>query len=509
MKSLCLSEISKQFGSVKANDAISIDIRQGTVHAIVGENGAGKSTLMNIIYGLYQPDSGKIYIDDKQVEITSPIDAISRHIGMVHQHFKLVSCFTVTQNIILGEEITKNFNILDNKKAEQIVQELSDTYKLSVDPKATISEISVGMEQRVEILKCLYRKAEILILDEPTAVLTPQEIDDLLNIIQDLKKKGKTIIFITHKLKEVKKIADDVTVIRRGKVVGSSSVEDMSIERMAELMVGETLEELNIERAHNAAETLLEIKNISYKDKRGVKRLKNISLKVKRGEILGIAGVDGNGQSELIDMIVGIIKPGKGNIVLENEIITHTDIKSRRKKGICHIPEDRHRHGLVMDFILKENLVLGIHRRADFTKFGVLRPKNIADTASRLIEEFDIRPRNINLAARSMSGGNQQKAIIAREVYSDPVLILAVQPTRGLDIGAIRFVRKQLVDLRDKGRAVLLVSLDLDEIMALSDRIAVINNGRIVGEAIPESITRKELGVMMAGIDNSGKGKSA
>lgn len=506
MRGLRLLGITKRFGQILANDDISIDFHRGTVHAIVGENGAGKSTLMNILYGLYHPDSGSIQLDDSVVRISSPIEAIKHGIGMVHQHFKLVSCFSVAQNIVLGEEVTKKFLVLDSKKAEEKVQALSDLYNLHVDVRKKISEISVGMQQRVEILKCLYRKAQIIILDEPTAVLTPQEIDDLLDVVADLRKSGKTIIFISHKLKEVKKIADYITVIRHGKVVGEAPAGNFSIEYMAELMVGKPLEDLCVTRMKNGGENLLTLQDISYVGNQKDRNLAKINLKLKRGQILGLAGVDGNGQAEIVDIILGVKRPTEGRIILKDTDITNRKIHERRDLGLSHIPEDRHKNGLILDFSLKENLILGLHRRKKFSRMGILNRRLVDDVSKRLLGEFDIRPQDSSVMARSMSGGNQQKAIIAREVFSDPDLIIAVQPTRGLDIGAMRFVRDQLIQLRDNGRAVLLISLDLDEILLLSDRIAVISHGRIVAEADPETTSRRQLGIYMAGIGHEEEG---
>ncbi len=499
---LTLKGITKTFGSVVANNDISIDITRGSIHALVGENGAGKSTLMNILYGLYQPDSGEIVLDGKVIHIGNPMDAIRHGIGMVHQHFKLVSCFTVAENIVLGEEITKNLIVLKQREAEAAIQQLSDRFNLKVDPSALVSDIGVGMQQRVEILKCLYRNAEILILDEPTAVLTPQEIDDLLDIIQELRKNGKTIIFISHKLKEVKRIADFVTVIRHGNVVYQAGIHDITIHKMAEMMVGQSLAQLHVKRVKEKQPILLEMQDVSTWSASGVEVLKKVSLSIQKGKITSLAGVDGNGQAELVDTILGVRRHSAGKIIYDGNDISGHSIPFRREAGISHIPEDRHKNGLILDFLLRENLILGLHRRRKYTRNGVLRQHEVDITADTLIEQFDIRPKSGRFMTRAMSGGNQQKAIIAREVNSNPELIIAVQPTRGLDIGAMRFIREELIALRDQGKAVLLISLDLDEIFLISDTIYVISHGRIVGQADPDTVTRKELGIMMAGISN-------
>ncbi|MDF2892657.1 MAG: transporter ATP-binding protein [Clostridia bacterium] len=490
--------ISKSFPGIKANDNINLSVEKGEIHVLLGENGAGKSTLMNILYGLYQPDEGQIYVKEKAIRISNPNIAITLGIGMVHQHFMLVQPFTVAENIVLGSEPKKGTS-LDLDKAVKDVEELSKKYELKVDPNSLISDISVGMQQRVEILKTLYRGADILILDEPTAVLTPQEIEELGIILKSLVNQGKTIILITHKLKEVMAMSDRVTIIRRGKVIDTLHTKDTNIDELAEKMVGRKVN-LQVEKSDKqAASPVLEVKGLKALDTRGLEAVKGVDFEVRGGEILGIAGVDGNGQTQLLQALTGLQKPTAGEVLLNGKEITALPPRDVIESGVGHIPEDRHKRGLVLNFSLAENAILGSHRNKNFRgRFGMNYPK-IREHARRLIHDFDVRTPNENVEARSLSGGNQQKMIIAREVDRDPGLCIAAQPTRGLDVGAIEFVHKRLVELRDSGKAVLLVSLELDEIMSLSDRIAVMYDGKIVAIVDAKDATEKKLGILMAG----------
>lgn len=490
--------ISKSFPGIKANDNISISVEQGEIHVLLGENGAGKSTLMNILYGLYQPDEGQILVKGNPVRISNPNIAITLGIGMVHQHFMLVPPFTVAENIILGKEPKKG-TTLDLEKAIKDVEDLSKKYELKVDPRALISDISVGMQQRVEILKTLYRGADILILDEPTAVLTPQEIEELGVIMKSLVSQGKTIILITHKLKEVMAMSDRVTIIRRGTVIDTLNTKDTDIDELAEKMVGRKVN-LQVSKAEKAASTpVLEVKGLKALDSRGLEAVRGVDFVVKGGEILGIAGVDGNGQTQLLQALTGLQKLTAGEVLLNGKEITALSPKDIIESGVGHIPEDRHKRGLVLNFSLAENSILGNHRNKRFrSRFGLNYAK-IKEYSRKIIKDFDVRTPNENVMARSLSGGNQQKLIIAREVDRDPSLCIAAQPTRGLDVGAIEFVHKRLVDLRDSGKAVLLVSLELDEIMSLSDRIAVMYDGKIVAIIDAKDATEKKLGILMAG----------
>lgn len=490
--------ITKRFPGIIANDNINLVVKKGEIHALLGENGAGKSTLMNILFGLYQPDEGQILINEKPVNITNPNVANDLGIGMVHQHFMLVEPFTVTENIILGNEPKNGFQI-DIRKAAKEVEELSKRYGLRVDPHAKIEEISVGMQQRVEILKTLYRGAEILIFDEPTAVLTPQEIHELIEIMHNLVKEGKTIILITHKLKEIMAVCDQVTIIRRGRVIDSVPVSGTNPNELAAKMVGREVSFAVEKKESQPKETILSVNGVTSMGSRGVNALNNISFEVKAGEILGIAGVDGNGQSELIEAITGLRKVQGGQILLKGKDMTNQSPRSISESGISHIPEDRHKRGLVLDFTMSENMVLETYFHPSFNKNGFLDYKAIDEHASKLIAEFDVRTPSIYTPARALSGGNQQKAIIAREVNKDPDLLIAAQPTRGLDVGAIEYIHKRLIEQRDKGKAVLLISLELDEILNVSDRIAVIYEGQIVGIVDPKQTTEQELGLMMAG----------
>ncbi|HEY9053702.1 MAG TPA: ABC transporter ATP-binding protein [Rectinemataceae bacterium] len=497
--------ITKDFPGIRANDDISIQVEERSIHALLGENGAGKSTLMSILFGLYKPERGMIRIRGKEVHITDPNVATRLGIGMVHQHFKLVHNFTVTENIILGME-PRNGPLLDLKTAENKVAQISKLYGLAVDPKARIEDISVGMQQRVEILKMLYRDAEILIFDEPTAVLTPQEIRELMQIMRRLVAEGKTILLITHKLKEIKEVADTCSVLRRGKLVGTLKVADSSEEMMAEMMVGREVNFHVGKGEYKPGESLLRIENLNVKNAKGLLGVKNLSLELRAGEILGLCGIDGNGQSELVQAITGLAKVESGRILFKGRDITHSLIKERTDLGLGHIPEDRQKHGLVLDFSLAENFVIHSYARAPFARLGVLKPAAIDTNANRLIEEFDVRSGQGGATpARSMSGGNQQKAIVAREIDRSPEVFIIAQPTRGLDVGAIEYIHRRIVEERDKGKAILLVSLELDEIMDLSDRIAVIFSGEIIGEVDAKETNENELGLMMSGALRKGK----
>lgn len=491
--------ITKDFPGIRANDDVTLQVEERSIHALLGENGAGKSTLMSILFGLYLPDSGSIRIRGKEVHITDPNAATALGIGMVHQHFKLVHNFTVTENIILGQEPAKG-PLIDIRKAEIKVENISRLYGLAVDPRAKIEDISVGMQQRVEILKMLYRDAEILIFDEPTAVLTPQEIRELIQIMRRLTAEGKTIILITHKLKEIKEVADVCTVLRRGKCIGTVNVADTSEERMAEMMVGREVN-FHVEKGPSKpGEVLLRIENLNVKNQKGVLGVKNFSLEVRAGEVLGLCGIDGNGQTELVHAITGLDRVESGRILLRDRDITNLSIKERSDLGLGHIPEDRHRHGLILDFNLDENLIVHNYYKKPYAHFGFMDKKAIRRNAERLIREFDVRSgEGPATPTRSMSGGNQQKAIVAREVDLSSDVFVIAQPTRGLDVGAIEYIHKRIIAERDKGKAILLVSLELDEIMDVSDRIAVIHGGEIVGIVEAQGADENELGLMMSG----------
>lgn len=494
--------ITKEFPGIKANDNITLQVKKGEIHALLGENGAGKSTLMSVLFGLYQPEVGTIKIKGNEVKIQSPLDANALGIGMVHQHFKLVHNFTVLQNIILGVETVKN-GFLKMADARKKVMELSEKYNLKVDPDALISDITVGMQQRVEILKMLYRENEILILDEPTAVLTPQEISELMHILKNLVKEGKSIIFITHKLNEIKLVADRCTVLRQGKLVGVIDVATADKETMSEMMVGRKVE-LTVNKGDaKLGDTVLEVKQLTVQSHREghVKNVVNdVSFQVQRGEIVCIAGIDGNGQTELVHALTGLDTIKSGQVFMSGEDITKKSVRYKNTHGMAHIPEDRHKHGLVLDYSLGENLVLQEYFTKDFQKHGFLKFNQIHEHAKQLIEAFDVRSgQGAITPARSMSGGNQQKAIIAREVSRNPELLVAVQPTRGLDVGAIEYIHKQIIAQRDDGKGVLLVSLELDEVMNLSDRILVMYEGEIVANLNPKDVTVQELGLYMSG----------
>ncbi|ASV65896.1 ABC transporter ATP-binding protein [Cytobacillus sp. FSL W7-1323] len=490
--------IRKEFPGIVANNNITLQVKPGEIHALLGENGAGKSTLMNVLFGLYQPEKGEIKVRGNIEKITNPNVANELGIGMVHQHFMLVDKFTVTENIILGKEITSKGKI-DLKEAEKVVSDISQKYGLSVDPKAKIADISVGMQQRVEILKTLYRGADILIFDEPTAVLTPQEIAELIQIMGKLIKEGKSIILITHKLKEIMEVCDRVTVIRKGEGIGTLNVSETNPDELASLMVGREVTFKTEKTEAMPKEASLEIQSLTVKDSRNIAVVDNLNLTVRKGEIVGIAGVDGNGQTELVEAIAGLRKVEKGSILLNNKEITKLNTRKVTESGIGHIPQDRHKHGLVLDFTIGENMVLQTYYQQPYSKTGLMNKKAIYDQANRLIEEYDVRTPSEYTPARALSGGNQQKAIIGREVDRNPDLLIASQPTRGLDVGAIEFIHRKLIDQRDQGKAVLLVSFEMDEIMNVSDRIAVIFEGEIIAMVDPKETTEQELGLLMAG----------
>lgn len=502
-----MNHIVKEFPGIRANDDVTLQIRKGEIHALLGENGAGKSTLMSVLFGMYKPESGTIKLRGEEVSISGPKMANELGIGMVHQHFMLVHNFTVLQNIILGVETTKG-GFLKNDKAREKVVMLSQKYGLSVDPDALISDITVGMQQRVEILKMLYRDNDILIFDEPTAVLTPQEIDELMGIMKSLAAEGKSIVFITHKLEEIKRVADRCTVLRLGKGVGTVNVSDVSVEQMSEMMVGRKVILQVDKQERQPGKPVLEVENLTVKSEGSKKnKVHDLSLKVHEGEIVCIAGVDGNGQSELMYALSGLTPANSGIIRLKGETITHKSIRYRNTLGLSHIPEDRHKYGLVLDYTLSENLVLLQYFEPQFQRGGFLKKLEIQRYSQSLIEKFDIRcSEGPKTRARSMSGGNQQKAIIAREISRDPELLLAVQPTRGLDVGAIEYMHRQIVNARDNGKAVLVVSFELSEVMHLADRILVMYEGEIVANVKPSEVTENELGLYMAGAKRGSAG---
>jgi simple sugar transport system ATP-binding protein len=492
-----LKGITKRFPGVVANDSVDFDLVKGEVHALLGENGAGKSTLMNILYGLYHPDEGEIRLHGEQVRIDSPHAAIDAGIGMVHQHFMLIPVMTVAENIVLAME-PRTGPFLDHSTANERVREISQRFGLAVRPEARIESISVGMQQRVEILKALYRGAEILILDEPTAVLTPQEAEELFAILRSLQAEGKSIIFISHKLGEVLAIADRITVLRRGKTIETVPREGATEEGLARLMVGREVL-LRVEKTPvQPGEPLLVVEDLRVHDERGLEAVRGISLNVRAGEIVGIAGVDGNGQTELVEAITGLRQVDSGRIVADDRDVTNEGSRESIEAGVGHIPEDRHRRGLVLDFTLAENIALKDYCEEPDSKWGWLFPKRIIARAKRLLTEFDVRGGGPQTPAASLSGGNQQKVVVAREVARDPRILVAAQPTRGLDVGAIEFVHRRLVAERDEGRAILLVSFELDEILSLSDRILVVYEGRVVGEYSPD-VSEEELGIAMTG----------
>ncbi|QAT42605.1 ABC transporter ATP-binding protein [Aminipila luticellarii] len=492
--------ITKEFPGIVANDDITLQLKKGEIHALLGENGAGKSTLMSVLFGMYQPEKGVIKKNGQEVKINDPNDANALGIGMVHQHFKLVHNFTVLQNIILGVETTKN-GILKMGEAREKIIALSEKYGLMVDPEAKVEDITVGMQQRVEILKMLYRDNEILIFDEPTAVLTPQEIEELMKIMKGLAAEGKSILFITHKLNEIKAVADRCTVLRKGKYIGTIDVASTSKEEMSEMMVGRKVDLTVQKKPIEPGNVVLEVKNMTVKSKHHSKNaVNNVSFQVRKGEIVCIAGIDGNGQSELVYGLTGLLQVESGEIFINGQNITKESIRKRNLDGLSHIPEDRHKDGLILDYNLTENLILKNYFKPGFQKGSFINFKKSREYAEKLIQQFDIRSgQGTKTMVRSMSGGNQQKAIIARELDLDPEILIAVQPTRGLDVGAIEYIHKQLIEKRDEGKAVLLVSLELDEVMNVSDRILVIYEGELVADVDPKEITMNELGLYMAG----------
>ncbi len=491
--------IRKEFGGFVANNNITLQLKKGEIHALLGENGAGKSTLMNVLFGLYQPEAGEIKVHGKSVKITDPNVANDLGIGMVHQHFMLVENFTVTENIVLGNEPTKRGTV-NIKDAAKDIAALSEKYGLDVDPHAKIEDISVGMQQRVEILKTLYRGAEILIFDEPTASLTPQEINELIEIMRRLISEGKSIILITHKLNEIMEVSDRVTIIRKGEGIGTVVTAETNPDQLAELMVGRQVEFKTEKSLANPKDEALKIENLVVLDYRGIEKVKGLNLTVRKGEIVGIAGIDGNGQSELIEAITGLRKVKSGKVTLNGQDITNKKPRQITETGIGHIPQDRHKHGLVLDFTIGHNIALQTYYKEPISKFGIIDYKKISKKAKQVIEEFDVRTgHGETTLARALSGGNQQKAIIGREVDRDPDLLIAALPTRGLDVGAIEFIHRRLIEQRDKGKAVLLISFELDEVMNVSDSIAVIYDGQIVDTLTPSQTTEQELGLLMAG----------
>ena len=502
-----MEHITKEFGSFKANDDITLKLKKGEIHALLGENGAGKSTLMSVLFGLYQPEQGTIRMNGKPVTINNPNDANALGIGMVHQHFKLVHNFTVLESIVLGHESVKH-RFLKMDEARKKVVELSERYKFKIDPDALISDITVGMQQRVEILKMLYCDNDVLIFDEPTAVLTPQEIDELMIVMKQLVSEGKSILFITHKLAEIKAVADRCTVLRKGRCIGTIDVAGASKEEMSEMMVGRKVDFVVEKKEMKPLGTALSVRDMTIRSKRtGKNVVDHVSFEVKKGEIVCIAGIDGNGQSELVYGITGLMGIDEGQVFLNGKDITKESIRRKCLDGMAHIPEDRHKHGMVLDYTLKENLILQNYYTPQFDKHGFLRFDEIDKYAEKLIERYDIRSAHgAESIARGMSGGNQQKAVIARELDRNPEIVIAVQPVRGLDVGAIEYIHRQIIAQRDAGKAVLLVSFELDEVMNVSDRILVMYEGKIVADVKPEDVTIQELGLYMAG---TGKGDAA
>lgn len=490
--------IRKEFGSFVANDNITLQLKKGEIHALLGENGAGKSTLMNVLFGLYQPEAGEIKVKGKTVKVTDPNVANDLGIGMVHQHFMLVENFTVTENIILGNELTKA-GIVNIKDAAKKIQKLSEMYGLDVDPNAKIEDISVGMQQRVEILKTLYRGADILIFDEPTASLTPQEINELIQIMKRLIQEGKSIILITHKLKEIMDVSDRVTVIRKGEGIGTVVTAETNPNELASLMVGRQVEFTTVKSEANPTDDTLVIKDLVVADYRGIDKVKGLNLTVRKGEILGIAGIDGNGQSELIEAITGLRKSKAGSVSINGQDITNKKPRAITESGVGHIPQDRHKHGLVLDFSIGHNIALQTYYQDPISNKGIMNYSKVSELAQKVLTDFDVRTQGENTPARALSGGNQQKAIIGREVVRNPDLLIAALPTRGLDVGAIEFIHHRLIEQRDNGKAVLLLSFELDEVMNVSDRIAVIYDGQIVDTLLPKETSEQELGLLMAG----------
>ncbi len=495
--------ITKRFPGVVANDDISLGIRKGEIHAVVGENGSGKSTLMSIVYGLYKADSGEVLVQGEEVDITDPKVAIGLGLGMVFQHFMLVDTLTVAENVVLRSE-SHRFGFIDYRKANSEVAKLAAEYGLRVDPHAKVADISVGQEQRVEILKALYRRAEVLILDEPTAVLTPQETEELFEVMQNLREQGNTIVFITHKIKEVLAISDRVSVLRRGKLIGTRNTAETNDRELAEMMVGREVL-LRVEKtAADPGDTVVSVEELSVRDSRGAEAVKGVSLDVRSGEVLGIAGVEGNGQQQLVEAITGLTRPESGRITLRGDPIHNLSPMKIKKRRVSYIPEDRHKRGLILDYSVSDNLILGLHTDHPFVERYLLRnEKQISENAKKLVGEYDIRPPNPQQIIKTLSGGNQQKVIVAREFSRNPEFLVCSQPTRGLDIGAIEFIHREIIRQRDQGTAVLLVSAELDEILSLSDRIAVMYEGRIVATLPTEQADERRLGYLMLGGDAS------
>ncbi|HZD10515.1 MAG TPA: ABC transporter ATP-binding protein [Candidatus Binatia bacterium] len=490
--------ITKRFPGVLANDRVNFTLRKGEIHALLGENGAGKSTLMNIIYGLYSPDEGEIFVDGQEAAIKDPNDAIARGIGMVHQHFMLVPVFTVAENIVLGSEVTRGPS-LDMRRAEKEIRRLSEAFGLQVDPEAVVEDLPVGLQQRVEIVKALYRAAHILVLDEPTAVLTPQEAEDLFHVMKNLTERGVSIIFITHKLKEVLAIADRITVMRRGKVVGTTTPEETDEHGLASMMVGRDVVLAIDKPPAQPQEVVLEVRDLTVEDERGVIAVRDVSFEVRAGEILGIAGVQGNGQTELAEVLTGLRAAQSGVVCLNGHEIPLNDPRFLIEHGLAHIPEDRRKHGLVLSYSIADNLVLCTYYQEPYSRGIQRRERPIRRHAEALIDEFDVRTPDAYTPAGNLSGGNQQKVIVARELSRQVQLLIANQPTRGLDVGSIEFIHRRIVEERDEGTAVLLVSAELDEILSLSDRIAVMYHGRIVATVDAGEATREQIGLLMAG----------
>lgn len=494
--------IVKKFGSFTALDDVNINVKKGTIHSILGENGAGKTTLMNILYGLINSNEGEIFINGEKLDIRNPNIAIENGIGMVHQHFMLVDNFTIAQNIILGKEETRGFGVIDINKANEKIYAIIEKYGLEVNPNELIENVTVGMQQKVEIIKALYRGADILILDEPTAVLTPQEIDELINIMHKLIEDGKTIIIITHKLKEIKQSADECTILRRGKYIDTVKVSDVSEGNLADMMVGRSVNLVADKPPSNMGDVVFEINNLSVKNEKDIYAVKDLSLEVRKGEILGIAGIDGNGQKELVEAITNLKPTDKGKIMINGTEIQNTTPHNTIKNKVATIHEDRQRVGLVLDFTVAENIVLENFKDPQYSKRGIILKDKIINKAKELIKKFDIRPEDSeNLPVKGLSGGNQQKVIIAREIENNPDLLIAVQPTRGLDVGAIEYIHKTLISERDKGKAILLISYELDEVMNLSDTLAIIYDGSIVGTYEQGTIDENTIGLLMAGGD--------
>ncbi len=495
-----MKNITKRFKGIVANDNVTLQLKKGEIHALLGENGAGKSTLMSVLFGLYQAEEGSILLNGKEVKINNPNDANDLGIGMVHQHFKLVDVFTVLENIMLGAETTKK-GFLDKKASLEKIMAISNKYNLQINPNSLISDITVGMQQRVEILKMLYRDNDVLIFDEPTAVLTPSEIKELMQIMKNFSKEGKSILFITHKLNEIKEVADRCTILRKGKYIDTVNVSDVSKEDLSRLMVGKDIEIVENKSNVKPGNVILDVKDLSvYSNEEKKDVVNNINFNVKQGEVVCITGIDGNGQSELIYGLTGLAKVSKGTVILNGEDITKSNIRTKFNNGMSHIPEDRHKHGLVLDYSLEYNMVLQKYFTEQFSKFGFLKFKDIEKFSNDLIEKYDIRTSQLaKTPTRSMSGGNQQKVIIAREIDKDPDLLIAVQPTRGLDVGAISFIHSQILKQKEQNKGVLLVSLELEEVMALADRILVMYEGDIVGELDPKETNVEEIGLYMAG----------